>query len=342
MKVLVTGMAGFIGFHLVDALIRRGDEVIGIDNLNAYYDLRFKYGRLAQLGFTENSKSNAPQISTYYPKLMFIRMDLTDRERLDLLIKEGCFDVVVNLAAQAGVRYSLINPHSYIQSNVVGFVNLLEACRQANVKHLVYASSSSVYGTNKKIPYAESDRVDEPASLYAVTKRTDELLASVYGKLYRLPTTGLRFFTVYGPYGRPDMAPFLFMDAIQKGKPIRVFNNGQMLRDFTYIDDIVQGVLRVMNHAPQQSDPAKIYNIGHSTPVKLSDFIETIEQVIGRKAICKYEVMQPGDVPCTYADTTRLEKEFGFRPDTSLQDGIRKLYAWYVDFMPYLEQEDKQ
>ena len=334
--ILVTGAAGFIGSSLAGRLAadHPASKIIGIDNVNDYYDVSLKEKRLSLL------ESNA--------NFTFIKGSIADKGLVSDIFNEYKPQIVVNLAAQTGVRYSLINPDAYIESNLTGFYNILEACRHsyddgdAGVLHLVYASSSSVYGNNKKIPYSTDDRVDNPVSLYAATKKSNELMAHAYSKLYDIPCTGLRFFTVYGPYGRPDMAYFSFTDKLRAGQTIRLFNYGKCRRDFTYIDDIVLGVLRVMNHAPQQSDPAKIYNIGHSTPVKLSDFIETIEQVIGRKAICKYEVMQPGDVPCTYADTTRLEKEFGFRPDTSLQDGIRKLYAWYVDFMPYLEQEDKQ
>lgn len=339
MKVLVTGMAGFIGYHLSKALAERGDEVVGIDTVNDYYNPRYKWERLAGLGVPQCEEWGVEVKSTCYPALTFIRMDIADRERVDRLVREGQFDAVVNLAAQAGVRYSLENPHAYVQANVVGFVNLLESCRLARVKHLVYASSSSVYGTNEKVPYAETDRVDEPASLYAATKRADELMAQVYSKLYKLPVTGLRFFTVYGPYGRPDMAPFLFMDAVRKGLPIRVFNQGNMLRDFTYIDDIIRGVLLVIDRAPEGEVPSQLYNIGNSQPVRLLDFIATIERAVGRKAICRFEAMQPGDVPCTYADITKLERDFGFRPDTSLADGIARFHVWFMQSVPRIEAE---
>lgn len=337
MKILVTGMAGFIGFHLSKALADRGDEVIGIDNLNDYYDPKLKLARLRELGiFLPEIKLDKACIkSCKYDNMRFIFMDLTDRQAIDDLIAKNGFDAVCNLAAQAGVRYSLINPYSYIQSNIVGFLNILEACRQNKIKHLIYASSSSVYGNSEHTPYNEDDRVDTPESLYAATKKSDELMAYVYSKLYSLKATGLRFFTVYGPYGRPDMAPFIFMNAISQRKPIKVFNHGDMMRDFTYIDDIIHGILLVIDDKQSQRKgnvPHKVYNIGNSHPVALLDFIQTIEKEVGCKAICQYEDMQPGDVRCTYADVSRLEKDFGYHPSTSIEDGIKSFHSWFKEY----------
>lgn len=312
MKVLVTGAAGFIGFHLSRRLLDRGDEVVGIDNLNDYYPVVLKEARLAEL--------------SPYEKFRFIRMDISDREALPALFGEEKFDCVVNLAAQAGVRYSIENPWAYVDSNLVGFVNILECCRHFPVGHLVYASSSSVYGGNEKTPFSEEDKVDSPVSLYAATKKADELMAACYSKLYGIPATGLRFFTVYGPWGRPDMSPVLFASAIMEGRPIKVFNNGDMMRDFTYIDDIIEGVVRVMDKAPSGSE---VYNIGCSRPVRLMDFISEIETACGRLAEKIMMPMQPGDVYQTYADTSKLERDFGYRPGVTLHEGISKFIDWY-------------
>ncbi len=320
MKVLVTGAAGFIGSKLMYVLARRGDDVVGIDNLNDYYDVRLKQGRIAEFCTGERRR--------------FLKMDISDKEALDALFAEEGFDAVVNLAAQAGVRYSITNPYAYLQSNLTGFLNILEACRHFPVKHLVFASSSSVYGLNAKVPYSEADRVDNPVSLYAASKKSNELMAHAYSKLYGIPCTGLRFFTVYGPWGRPDMAPMLFASAIMKGEPIKVFNGGDMIRDFTYIDDIVEGTVRTLDHVPAAEDcpngvPYKVYNIGCSNPVKLMDFISEIEQAAGRPAEKVFLPMQAGDVYQTNADTTLLEKEVGYKPHVQLHEGIASFMEWY-------------
>lgn len=333
MKVLVTGSAGFIGFHLVKALCAKGYDVLGIDNLNAYYDLGLKKARLAESGIDtsvlDRQSEAEPIQSALHDNYRFMRLDLADRESMDALFSANHFDVVVNLAAQAGVRYSIENPHAYVDSNVTGFINILEGCRRSRVGHLVYASSSSVYGRNSETPFRESDRVDTPVSVYAATKRSNELLAGVYSHLYGLPVTGLRFFTVYGPWGRPDMSPYLFMDAILSGRPIKVFNNGDMWRDFTYVDDIVDGITRILGVIPDGPDPARLYNIGNQTPVRLLDYIECIERATGRKAIKNFLPMQPGDVYQTYADSSALERATGFRPSTPLQEGIDHTVAWF-------------
>lgn len=335
MKILVTGAAGFIGSHIVNALSAADHEVIGIDNLNSYYDVRLKYARLRNSGI-EEKKIGANEFvqSEKYPSYRFQLLDITDRERLQSLFKNENFTHVIHLAAQAGVRYSLENPYAYIDSNIVGFINILEACRHYPVNHLVFASSSSVYGANAKIPYSESDRTDSPVSLYAATKKADELMAFTYSQLYGIPATGIRFFTVYGPWGRPDMSPSLFMSAILSGKPIKVFNHGNMERDFTYIDDIVEGTLKIIPSPPQQAIPHAIYNMGCSAPVKLTDFIETIEKVAGKPAIKELTEMQPGDVISTYADTSLLEKDFGYKPSTSIETGIHRFYEWFVRYYP--------
>lgn len=347
MKILVTGTAGFIGFHLAEKLLRRGDEVVGIDSINDYYDPKLKYARLAESGIGASAEAWGCEIrSTKYPKYRFIRMKLEDREALQKLFAREKFDVVVNLAAQAGVRYSLENPYAYIESNIVGFLNLLECARHNPVKHFVYASSSSVYGGNTKTPFSEEDRVDNPVSLYAATKKSNELMAHVYSKLYGIPTTGLRFFTVYGPWGRPDMSPFLFADAILHNRPIKVFNNGDMLRDFTFIDDIAEGVSRVIDHIPSpnknydliNSDqslsaaPYKMYNIGNSHPVRLMDFVQAIEDAIGHEAEKIFLPMQPGDVYQTNADTTALQKDLNFRPNKSIKEGVNETISWFRSF----------
>ena len=333
MKIFVSGAAGFIGFHLTMRLLSEGHEVVGVDNLNSYYDPALKLARLAELGIaTQTGNKNRVLTSDKFPALRFIEADITDREFLPALFEAERFDTVVNLAAQAGVRYSLENPFAYVESNVVGFLNILECCRHNEIKHLVYASSSSVYGSNEKTPFAESDEVDRPESLYAATKRSDELMASCYAKLYGLRSTGLRFFTVYGPWGRPDMAPMLFADAISAHRPIKLFNGGDMERDFTYIDDIVEGVVRVIEHPTEEWEgdrPHAIYNIGSSSPVNLKDFIAELELAIGCKAERELMPMQAGDVKCTYADSTLLKQRFGYCPTTSLHDGVAAFIEWY-------------
>lgn len=331
MKILVTGAAGFIGFHLTRSLAERGDDVVGLDCINDYYDVNLKYGRLTENGIDRECVSDGRMTkSSKYDNMRFVKMKLEDRDMLQDLFERERFDKVMNLAAQAGVRYSLENPYAYVDSNLVGFVNLLECCRHYPVKHLVYASSSSVYGTNAKVPFSEDDRVDTPVSLYAATKKADELMAHTYSHLYGIPSTGLRFFTVYGPWGRPDMSPILFADAMTKGEPIKVFNNGDMSRDFTYIDDIVEGTLRVIDKAPEGRTPYRIYNIGCGHPTRLMDFIHTIEACLGKKAVMKMLPMQPGDVYRTYADTTRLETEMGYKPKVQLEEGIRAFVEWYI------------
>lgn len=327
MRILVTGAAGFIGFHLSCRLLARGDEVLGIDNLNDYYDVTLKEARLAQL--------------RGHPRFTFQRLDITDRHGVAQLFAASPPDAVVHLAAQAGVRYSLENPAAYVDANLVGFGNILEGCRHAAVDHLVFASSSSVYGANTKVPFSVLDNVDHPVSLYAATKKANELMAHTYSHLYRLPTTGLRFFTVYGPWGRPDMAYFLFTKAILDGRPIDIFNNGEMERDFTYIDDIVEGAVRVLDRAPESCPqattatpgascaPYRIYNIGNNQPVKLTRFIEVLEQRLGKTATKRFLPMQPGDVPTTYADVDDLARDVGFRPTTPIEDGLTTFVDWY-------------
>jgi len=351
-KILVTGTAGFIGSHLALKLLERGDEVVGLDNINDYYDQNVKYGRLQRTGIINDIKEgkdiseNRLITSKSMPNYRFIKANLEDRETLEKLFKEEKFDKVCNLAAQAGVRYSLTNPHAYVDSNIVGFVNLLECCRHNGVKALSYASSSSVYGLNENQPFSTKDNVDHPISLYAASKKSNELMAHVYSHLYGLPTTGLRFFTVYGPWGRPDMALFLFTKAIIEDRPIDVFNYGEMQRDFTYIDDIVNGVIKVIDNPPKgdpswsgkdpdpssSKAPYKIYNIGNNNPVKLMDFIEALENKLGKKAKKNMLPLQPGDVPSTYADVSGLIEDFGYKPQTSIQEGIDKFVDWYVDF----------
>ena len=333
MKVLITGAAGFIGSRLAYMLLNSGYQVVGLDNINDYYDVQLKYDRLATIGIDSSQITPGEMIqSKMYPDCRFIQMDLVDYTGMSHLFAQERFDVVVNLAGQAGVRYSIENPIAYGQSNLMGFLNLLECCRHYPVKHLVYASSSSVYGMNEKVPYSEDDKTDSPVSLYAATKKANELMAHSYSKLYNIPTTGLRFFTVYGPWGRPDMAPFLFMKAILNDEPIKVFNHGHMKRDFTYIDDIVEGVMKVIPSPSDKQVPFRIYNIGNSTPVDLMDFIQTIEKEAGKKAIMNMVGMQPGDVTITYADTSHLEKDFGYKPATKLSDGIAEFYKWYISY----------
>ena len=345
MKILITGTAGFIGFHLAQKLLQRGDTVVGIDNINDYYDVELKYGRLAETGINRNAENWYKKIqSTKYPNYSFVRMNLEDQEQLSKLFKDEKFDKVCNLAAQAGVRYSLENPHAYINSNIVGFINILEACRHNNIKHLAYASSSSVYGNNSKMPLSTSDNVDHPISLYAATKKSNELMAHTYSHLFDLPTTGLRFFTVYGPWGRPDMALFLFTKAILEDQPIKVFNNGNMVRDFTYVDDIVEGVTRVIDTPPYVSDkketdasisntaPYKVYNIGNSSPVQLMEYIGAIEEKLGKQAEKEFLPMQAGDVPKTEANVTDLMEDLGYKPNTPIVKGIEKFTDWYKSY----------
>lgn len=334
MKILVTGAAGFIGAATSKALLDKGHEVVGLDNINSYYDPALKYARLLSLGISKADISdNTFAQSATHPTLRFIKMELSDRAKTSELFSAEKFDAVVNLAGQAGVRYSTENPYSYIESNIVGFINVLEGCRRNPVRHLVYASSSSVYGMARSgVPYAETDPTDSPVSLYAATKKSDEMMAYAYSKLYGIPATAVRPFTVYGPWGRPDMAPFLFMKAILGGEPISVFNHGDMQRDFTYIDDVVRGLLLVLEHPSTCDVPHRIYNLGHSSPVALLDFIGTIEKVSRRKATMIMKDMQPGDVVCTYADTTRMEKDFGYRPTVGIDEGIARFYDWFVAF----------
>jgi len=329
---MVTGTAGFIGNHLAINLLERGDEVIGIDNLNDYYDVNLKLARLDRI--------------KDHPNFTDVRADISDRERMEALFKEHQPQRVVNLAAQAGVRYSIENPHAYIESNILGFLNILEGCRHNNVEHLVYASSSSVYGANESMPFSVHDNVDHPLSLYAASKKSNELMAHTYSNLYNLPTTGLRFFTVYGPWGRPDMALFLFTKAIQEGKPIQVFNYGKHRRDFTYIDDIVEGIIRTLDHVAQPNPdwsgknpdpgtskaPWRVYNIGNQSPVELMDYIETLEKFLGKKAEKVLLPLQPGDVPDTYADVEALVQDVGYKPNTTIEQGIEKFAAWYNSY----------
>ena len=348
MKILVTGTAGFIGFHLAKKLLERGDEVVGIDNINDYYDVNLKYARLNELGIDREAiADNKKVLSTSHEKHSFYKLDLADNENMDKLFKEEKFDAVMNLAAQAGVRYSLENPHAYVQSNVVGFLNILEGCRNYGVKNLAYASSSSVYGLNQSQPFKTTDATEHQVSLYAATKKSNEMMAHTYAHLYDIQTTGLRFFTVYGPWGRPDMAPMLFTDAILNDRPIKVFNNGEMSRDFTYIDDIVDGIIKVIDNPAtanaewsaiepeisSSSAPYKLYNIGNNAPLPLMTFIETIEDALGKKAEKNFMPMQDGDVVSTYADVSGLIEDFGYKPNTELSEGIGEFVEWYKTFL---------
>ncbi len=332
MKVLVTGAAGFIGMHVSQILLARGDQVVGLDNLNDYYDPQLKHDRLARL--------------TPHAGFKFVKLDIADRPGMEALFAAEKFDRVIHLAAQAGVRYSIQNPHAYIESNIQGFMNVLEGCRHNQVGHLVYASSSSVYGGNTLMPFSEHHSVDHPVSLYAATKKANELMAHTYSHLYGLPTTGLRFFTVYGPWGRPDMALFLFTKAIIEGKPINVFNHGQMVRDFTYVDDIAEGVIRVLDRVatpdpeydPAEADPARsnvpyrVFNIGNHDPITLMEFIEAIEQAVGQEAVKNFMPLQDGDVPATHADVAELGEWTGFKPAMPVPEGVRRFVAWYRDY----------
>ncbi|HNS18060.1 MAG TPA: NAD-dependent epimerase/dehydratase family protein [Bacteroidales bacterium] len=332
-RVLLTGIAGFIGFHLARRLAAEGYSILGIDNINDYYDPSLKLARLKELGFSPASIRDYEEIpSRIHPGIGFLKLDLTERERVESLFKKESFPRVVHLAAQPGARASLTQPYAYIESNILGFVHILEGCRSTHVEHFVYASSSSVYGGNKKQPYHEDDRVDTPVSLYAATKRSDELMAYTYSHLFGIPTTGLRFFTVYGPWGRPDMAYYKFVKAIFENQPIDVYNEGNLERDFTYVDDIIQGVHAVLQKPPSGSPPYQLFNIGHSQPVNLLTFIEVIENSLGKKAIKRLLPMQQGDVLSTYADTGRLEEYSGFKPLTTIEQGIRRFTEWYLSY----------
>jgi UDP-glucuronate 4-epimerase len=347
MKILVTGAAGFIGFHLVKKLTAEEHEIVGLDCINEYYDVNLKFGRLRESGIDPKAvELNKSVISSTYKNYSFIKLLLEDKEHLFGLFKREKFDKVINLAAQAGVRYSLENPHSYIDSNIYGFLNILEACRHHDVRHLIYASSSSVYGLNEKMPFSTLHNVDHPISIYAATKKSNELMSHTYSYLFNLPTTGLRFFTVYGPWGRPDMALFLFTKAILHDEPISLFNNGDMLRDFTYVDDIVNGIDRIKDKIPVPDEkwsgmqpnpsrskaPYQVYNIGNNQPVKLLDFIEALEVTLGKKAKKNFLPMQPGDVPATFADVDGLIHDFDYKPNTDYREGIRRFVKWYRDY----------
>jgi len=347
MKYLVTGTAGFIGFHVAQQLLERGDEVVGLDIINDYYDVNLKYARLAHMGIQRDQVKKGEIVqSDSHSGYRFIQLDLSVKNPLLELFAKEKFDVVIHLAAQAGVRYSLSNPEVYIESNIVAFLNILESCRFHPVKHLVYASSSSVYGSNEKMPFSTSDTVDHPISLYAASKKSNELMAHTYSHLFNIPTTGLRFFTVYGPWGRPDMALFLFTEAILKGEPIQVFNYGNMKRDFTYIDDIVTGVIKVAdrpaspntNFDSQNPDPGsstaayKVYNIGNSAPVLLMDYIHAVEKGIGKEAKMNMLPLQPGDVPASHADVSDLVRDTGYKPETTIDQGVKSFTDWYLDY----------
>lgn len=347
MKILITGAAGFIGYHLGEALMQRNVKIVGLDNINDYYDVNVKYGRLKNCGFEKPEiEYNRLITSSKNSNFSFIKLNLEDKGNLENLFEREKFDKVINLAAQAGVRYSLVNPQAYIDSNIIGFLNILECCRHYNIKHLTYASSSSVYGLNEKQPFSTKDNVDHPVSVYAASKKSNELMAHAYSHLFGVPTTGLRFFTVYGPWGRPDMALFIFTKAILENKPIDVYNYGKMQRDFTYISDIVQGIIKVLdnppkgnkNWNPKNPDPSssvapyKIYNIGNNEPVELMYFVKTIEEELGKKAKINLLPIQPGDVPATYADVTDLVENFNYKPQTSVKEGIKNFINWYRKF----------
>jgi UDP-glucuronate 4-epimerase len=356
MKILVTGSAGFIGYHLVKALVKQGEDVVGIDNINDYYDINLKQGRLEDTGIdTSDLRFDHPVKSTIYNNYRFLKLDLTNKEAMNSLFENEKFDVVCNLAAQAGVRYSITNPQAYLDSNIQGFLNILECSRHNQIKHLIYASSSSVYGLNKKMPFSTHNNVDHPISLYAASKKSNELMAHTYSYLFNLPTTGLRFFTVYGPWGRPDMAIFLFTKAMIEGKPINVFNNGNMRRDFTYVDDIINGVLRVIANPAESNtqwdaekpDPAssripyKVLNIGKGKPVKLLDFVEEIETSLGIVAEKNYMPLQDGDVEETWADVDPLEMEYGYEPKVEVSEGIPHFVNWYKSFYKVSDEQLK-
>lgn len=331
-KYLITGTAGFIGFHLSDAIIKQGDDVVGLDNINDYYDKNLKYARLKAVGIDrEDIDWNKFSCSKLYPNYRFIKADIKEKENLLKLFAEERFDYIVHLAAQAGVRYSIDNPDTYIQSNIVGFYNILEACRHSPVRYLLYASSSSVYGNNEKVPFSEDDNVDHPISLYAATKKSNELMAETYRHLYGVNATGLRFFTVYGPWGRPDMAIYKFTDAILNNKPIQVYAQGTLLRDFTYIDDIITGMLSVLKRQSMETPP-DIINIGNNNPVTVNELVSELEHILGREALIEYLPMQAGDVRVTYADIDRIDTYCGFKPQTDLRAGLMKFCDWYLNY----------
>jgi len=345
MKVLITGAAGFIGYHLSKKLIQNGLDVVGLDSINDYYDIELKYARLADLGITRNSiHFGVLTNSRQFQNFRFIQIEMEEAAQLNTLFEAEKIDVVINLAAQAGVRYSISHPQAYINSNIVAFLNILECVRNYNIKHLIYASSSSVYGINSDVPFKENFNTDRPISLYAATKKSNELMAYTYSHLYNIPTTGLRFFTVYGPWGRPDMSPILFAKAIMKGSPINVFNNGDLSRDFTYIDDIIDGVCKVLNspvtlaklaetnHTGESSPPYRLFNIGNNSPVKLMYFIELIEKALGKKALKEMLPMQQGDVFETYADISALEQLVGYKPTTKIEEGVEKFAKWFMTY----------
>jgi UDP-glucuronate 4-epimerase len=346
MKILVTGAAGFIGFHLSQKLLERGDIVVGLDNINDYYDVNLKYARLNELGIEKENILESQKVDAFNKKFSFIKADLADRETINNLFESEKFDAVCNLAAQAGVRYSIENPHAYIDSNVVGFMNILEGCRHYGIQNLSYASSSSVYGLNKSQPFKTTDHTDHPVSLYAATKKSNEMMAHTYSHLYKIQTTGLRFFTVYGPWGRPDMAPMLFSDAILNDRAIKVFNHGNMSRDFTYVADIVEGIVKVIDNPAQSngnwdaekpqtdssSAPYRLYNIGNNAPVNLMEFISEIETAIGKIAEKNFMEMQDGDVESTYADTSGLMNDFDYKPFTPLSEGVSKFVVWFKEY----------
>lgn len=339
MKILVTGAAGFIGYHVCELLLRENFTVVGLDNINDYYDINLKYSRLKELGIQKKDaeKFHVKTDSLLHKKrFSFYRMNLENREELPPLFATEKFDMVCNLAAQAGVRYSIEKPNIYVDSNIVGFLNILECCRHNKIKHLVYASSSSVYGLNKKIPFSVDDNVDQPISIYAATKKSNELMAHSYSHLFRIPTTGLRFFTVYGPWGRPDMAPYLFADAISKNKPIKVFNHGNMERDFTYVTDIAEGVCRILKGNIEKRETSndfyKLYNIGNNNSVKLLNFIEQIEQNLNKKAIKQMLPIQPGDVEKTWANVDNLMKDYNYSPTVSIEEGVKKYIEWFKKY----------
>lgn len=345
MKVLITGAAGFIGYHLSKKLIQNGLDVVGLDSINDYYDIELKYARLADLGITRNSiHFGVLTNSRQFQNFRFIQIEMEEAAQLNTLFEAEKIDVVINLAAQAGVRYSISHPQAYINSNIVAFLNILECVRNYNIKHLIYASSSSVYGINSDVPFKENFNTDRPISLYAATKKSNELMAYTYSHLYNIPTTGLRFFTVYGPWGRPDMSPILFAKAIMKGSPINVFNNGDLSRDFTYIDDIIDGVCKVLNspvtlaklaetnHTGESSPSYRLFNIGNNSPVKLMYFIELIEKALGKKALKEMLPMQQGDVFETYADISALEQLVGYKPTTKIEEGVEKFAKWFMTY----------
>lgn len=331
-KVLITGVLGFIGYHLTERLIKEGYDVFGIDNINAYYDVRLKYAKLPILGIEkENPWPNIVFQSCKHSNFKYAKIDLKDRYRIEELLRNEKFDIIINLAAQAGVQYSIQNPHTYIENNITSFINLLDAAKTNNVKHYIYASSSSVYGNRDDVPFKETDNVDHPISLYAASKKSNELMAYTYSHLYNLKTTGLRFFTVYGPWGRPDMAPYIFVNKISKGEPITVFNNGEMIRDFTYVDDIITGIYKVVQ-AGKRDNNYKVFNIGNSKPIILMDFIKTIETILKKKANIHYEPMREGDVIQTYSDCSSLNRETGYLPKTEIKEGLSEFISWYSKF----------